>query len=601
MIRSSFGFRLFCVVVGASMLALCLAGAAQPAPPPLEQNPTVLFDGHPVFPIVISPPPILGSKTPWGTNSLAELASAGVNVFRVGPGATWTSSDITSALAWDRAAAAHHVYTWVNLNGYSQTLPGSPQDASLAQVVGTLAGDPSGSAIAMWKARDEPFWSNMAPSTLQFAYCRVTSRGDPAWCAGEPALDPAPLWVTVEAPKGTPAELAPYSAVTDIHGVDIYPITWVDPFPDLHRVGTWTATLASITPTAPVWTTLQICAAASWNHTTGAFVLPTLQQERYMAYDAIMNGARALAFYGGNVRGCLSGNDIQSGWNWTFWQSVLKPLVQELSASSPIAQALLNVGTSRPVHTDDPSTEAIVRQGTSVDDLWLIAARSDVGTVPVRFSGLPSWVHNGAVYRENRKVTARAGSFGDTFDQWGVHVYHFVEPLQLRTPKPSSATVGSRVKIRGRGLAAATRVSFGGVEAHFTINSDRELVATVPRRARSGPIAVTSPSGRRETAAAYPIRPSPRKLPAITGSPRVGGVLRATTGTWYGDPPTAHRFRWLRCNRHGAACTPIRGATRPTLQLASQAKRRRIRVLVYAYAPSGPGQALSAPTRVVTG
>lgn len=320
-----------------------------------------------------------------------------------------------------------------------------------------------------------------------------------------------------------------------------------------------------------------------------------------MAYDAIINGARALAFYGGQLHGCWSGSDAQFGWNWTFWQSVLKPLVEELSSSSPIAPALLNVGTSSPVHTDDSGTEALLRQGTSVDDLWLLAARSDPGTVTVRFSGLPGWVHNGSVYREKRRVTASAGSFGDTFNQWDVHVYHFVEPLTVRTTKPSSATVGSRVKIRGSGLAAATKVTFGGVAAHFTVNSDRELVATVPRRARSGPIAVTSPAGRRETASAYPIRPSPHALPQVRGKARVGSVLRATTGTWYGDAPTAHRFRWLRCNSHGTACAPIRGATKPALRLASQWKSRRIRVLVVAYAPSGPGEARSAPTRVVTG
>jgi hypothetical protein len=42
-----------------------------------------------------------------------------VNVLRVGPGGAWSSDDIASALAWDRAAAARHVYTWVNLSGYS--------------------------------------------------------------------------------------------------------------------------------------------------------------------------------------------------------------------------------------------------------------------------------------------------------------------------------------------------------------------------------------------------------------------------------------------------------------------------------------------------
>ena len=184
-------------------------------------------------------------------------------MFRVGPGGVWTSDAIASALALDRAAAARHVYTWVNLSGYSQALPGSAEDRGLTQVVATLTRDPSGTAVALWRGRDEPWWSDIAPPALRFAYCRVTSRGDPSWCAGELGLHPGPLWVTVQAPLGTAADLAPYGAVTDIHGVDVYPITLANPSPDLHRVGTWTSTLASLAPATPVWTTLQICAHSS--------------------------------------------------------------------------------------------------------------------------------------------------------------------------------------------------------------------------------------------------------------------------------------------------------------------------------------------------
>jgi hypothetical protein len=207
----------------------------------------------------------------------------------------------------------------------------------------------------------------------------------------------------IEAPRGTTNDLAPYTAVTDVHGVDIYSLTLRNQAaPDLYRVGTWTATLTSITSTDPVWTTLQICAGGSWDRTTGAFVLPTLQQERY-------------------------------------------------------------------------------------------------------------------------------------------------------------------------------------IEAHFTIDSDRKLVVRVPRGARSGPITMTSALSRRQTRSAFPIRPSARALPKITGTARVGGVLRGTKGAWYGDPPTAYRFRWLRCNRRGSACTPIRGATNETLRARSAldqraASRARIRL-----------------------
>ncbi|HZC74373.1 MAG TPA: hypothetical protein VE220_00240, partial [Gaiellaceae bacterium] len=291
-----------------------LAGVAHGATTTYNSTRTILFDGRPTFPIVLSPGPALGSTTPWGTDALAETASAGANVYRTGTGATWSATDIHDALAWDRAAADLHVYTWPNLGGYSQALPGSSEDDGLANVVQTLTDDRSGSAIAMWKGRDEPWWSAVPPSALQFAFCRVTSRGDPSWCDGEAPLDPSQLWVTIEAPRGTAGDLAPYSNVTDVHGVDIYPVTLNHPSPNLHRVGQWTATLADITPDGPVWTTIEICPGASFDKTTGAFILPTMQQERYMAYDAILNGAKALTFYGGSNPGCFSGSDGTYGW-----------------------------------------------------------------------------------------------------------------------------------------------------------------------------------------------------------------------------------------------------------------------------------------------
>jgi hypothetical protein len=587
-------------MVAASVVAAALAGAARPATTTFDRSRTIQFNGQPTFPIVLSPGPSPGSKTPWGTDGLAETTAAGVNVYRTGPGGAWSADDISSALAWDRATAALHAFTWPNLGGYSLAQPGSPEDAGLAHVVDTLTNDPSGSAIAFWKGRDEPWWGDFLPSQLQFAYCRVTSRGDSSWCGGELPLDPSQLWVTIEAPKGTAADLAPFSSVTDVHGVDIYPVTLGQPFPSLHRVGKWTATLASVTPLSPVWTTLQICASGSFDKTTGEFIVPTYQQERYMAYDAILNGAKALTFFGGNNSSCWSGDDSQFGWNWSFWQSVLRPLVQQLSATSPLAPALVNGARTPRITTGGTGTQVALRQGTSVDDLWLIAARNGVGSANVTFSGLPRWAHRGSVYTENRTVTTSKGTLRDHFAQWDVHVYHFVEPLILGKLSPTKATVGSHVTLQGKGLAAATSVSFGDAKARFKIVGDSKLVATVPPRAHTGPIVVTSPLKQARSKAEFTIVPSPQTKPRIEGEARVGHRLTATTGTWYGDTPTGHTFQWLTCNLHGARCKAVPGATKQRFKLGAKRLGQRFRVVVTDHTGSATGSASSAVTAVVT-
>ena len=587
------------VAVAAALVVTGLAGAARAATTTSSHG-TILLDGKPLFPLVLSPGPPLGSKTPWGTDALAETAQAGISVFRVGSGSEWSNADLADVLAYDRAAANVGAYTWVNLHGYALATPGSAQDKALANVVGRVTSDAGGRAIAFWKGRDEPWWAGFPPSILQFAYCRVTSRGLAPWCHGEQPLDPGgPLWVTIQAPRGTAADLADFSTVTDVHGVDDYPDSLANQSaPPLYQTGQWTATIAAVSPGEPVWTTLQICASGSYDTSTGQYVLPTFQEERYMAYDSILNGATALAFYGGTIAGCWSQSDTQYGWNWTFWQTVLKPLVQQLSASSQIEPALVNASTSEPVTTSDPTTEAVLRQGTSPDDLWLIAARSGIGTIPVTFSGLPSWVRSGDVYTEGRSVDVAGGIFSDSFGQWDVHVYHFVEQLTLQPLYRSSAKVGTHIALVGTGMAGVKSVSFGGRPARFTIVSDGRIDATVPLAARSGPVVVRSAKAK-VASSRFAILPTVATAPRILGAARVGHALHVTKGRWHGDPVERYSFVWERCNGHGGACTRIPGAHKQRLALGAGSVGMRFRVLVSVKTAGGTARVQTAASAAV--
>jgi len=122
-------------------------------------------------------------------------------------------------------------------------------------VIGSLKADPSASAIGMWKGADEPWKARLRPAWLRFAYCLATGRGRRSWCAGRTPLDRNHLWVTVQAARAGVWSLEPYSAVTDVHGVNQYPIAIGDPDPDLGQVGLWTDVLRWATPSRSVWTT----------------------------------------------------------------------------------------------------------------------------------------------------------------------------------------------------------------------------------------------------------------------------------------------------------------------------------------------------------
>jgi hypothetical protein len=413
------------------LLAVALAEGAGAAVTTFDQHGTTLINGQKVFPIVLAKGPDRDSTTPTGADALDEVVAAGVNVFKVGPASRpWWPEDKADAVAWNQEAAERSVYTWVNLATLADAEPGKPKDTRMREVISLLGDDP---ALAMWKGADEPQLAGFEPEQLQYAYCVATSRGQESWC--EQPEDSDHLWVTIQAPRGTASDLAPYGPVTDVHGVNDYPVTWQDQAdPNLHEVGVRTSTVASVTPNHAVWTTVQVCASGSSGPNEGEFVLPTRRQERYMIYDAILNGARNLAFYGGNIYRCWNETDQQYGWSWTFWDGILKGLIQEINAASPIAPALVNPGSTQVLASSDATTQVISRVGAD-DELWVMAARHGAGSQAVTINGLPSTVTSGTVYTERRSIPVSNGSFTDTFDRWDVHVYRFTVP-QAAPPPP---------------------------------------------------------------------------------------------------------------------------------------------------------------------
>lgn len=60
---------------------------------------------------------------------------------------------------------------------------------------------------------------------------------------------------------------------------------------------------------------------------------------------------------------------------------------------------------------------------------------------------------------------------------------------------PTSGPAGTSVGIVGGGFAEATKVSFGGVKASFTVNTPSLIQATVPARAKTGKVRVTTRNG----------------------------------------------------------------------------------------------------------
>jgi hypothetical protein len=162
-----------------------------------------------------------------------------------------------------------------------------------------------------------------------------------------------------------------------------------------------------------------------------------------MAYQAIVHGARGLAFFGGHISQIARPADAQAGWNWTFWEGVLRPLLAELT-SSAVAPALVAGDARARVKASAKDIELVAREAGGF--LYVIAVRRGSATSRVGFSGLPRRrngrpITGGEVLFEYvqdplpppiepndqqfRTISVSNGGFRDWLAQHDVRVYRF--------------------------------------------------------------------------------------------------------------------------------------------------------------------------------
>ena len=170
------------------------------------------------------------------------------------------------------------------------------------------------------EAADEPQWGKEPVAPLVRAY-DIIHEEDPNH----------PVWI-VQAPRGSVEELRPYNAAYDIGGVDIYPIGYppgghvvaAEPNKRISMVGDYTRKMLRVVDgRKPIWLTLQI----AWSGVARpgkTLRFPTFPEQRFMTYEAIINGARGLVYFGGGLPTTLSEDDREYRWNWTYWDRVLR-------------------------------------------------------------------------------------------------------------------------------------------------------------------------------------------------------------------------------------------------------------------------------------
>jgi hypothetical protein len=376
------------------------------------------IDGALTFPIGYTSGPVLGGMSPSKNDALAELKKEGY-VFQLWycPPRQWgpeKESYLDSLLQHSLEQGTRLVISIADLQHTRPT--DTAKVAELRRVVTKYRSHP---ALLFWKGEDEPQWGKVPPEDLRVYYETIHS------------LDPDhPIWIT-QAPRGTLDDIRPYSKFYDIGAIDIYPVSYppgAHAPPDsknreLSLVSDYTQTIKKANDSKTTMMVLQIC----WSGVTKpgkTLRFPTFPDERYMTYAAIINGARGLVFFGGNVRACWNDQDTAYGWNWSFYNRALRPVLDELRPDAPLYPALVAPDSKLPVHLDGAGVEFAVRQ--SGDFAYILAARRETATSEVKFTGLPTDVTEGSVlYEDPRTVTVKDGSFTDWFGPHEVHLYRF--------------------------------------------------------------------------------------------------------------------------------------------------------------------------------
>jgi hypothetical protein len=447
---------------------LCSLRAAAPLTKPanitLDQAGVLVVDGEKRFPINLTVVPGPEAKAPNGRPAYAEFADCGIMFMRSGA-PQWNEQEIANEKRKQAAAAegGMRCCPWLGWD-LSNFEPGNHhREAMLNKVIAAFKDSPG---MGLWKGADEPDWGNFHHATNsppeQVAHvAKLLHESDPNH----------PIWL-VQAPRGTVASLKRYDAGWDVGGIDIYPISYPpgahseEKNKEISMVGDFTRMMRAVAGEKPFWMTLQI--AFSGVAKPGRTLrFPTFPEQRFMAYEAIINGARGLTYFGGGLPQTLNERDKPLGFNWTYFDRVMRPLFEEIGPKSPILPALLaanskielkvvpenparravatkdeeqNLKAATPakfvqdeIASDAGAVEWLVREAGN--DIYVLACKKEGPTIRVRFSGLPKEINGEAagtvLFEEPRKVDAKQGSFADWFGPFEVHVYRFSTPVRV--------------------------------------------------------------------------------------------------------------------------------------------------------------------------
>jgi uncharacterized repeat protein (TIGR03803 family) len=159
----------------------------------------------------------------------------------------------------------------------------------------------------------------------------------------------------------------------------------------------------------------------------------------------------------------------------------LGPFVETLTTSGKVGAAVKILGNNLTGAT------SVTFNGTSA--IFTIASSTEITTT------VPSGATTGKVEVTTPSATLTSNA-------------NFRVTPTIASFLPTSGPVGTSVVITGQSFTGATSVTFGGVKARsLTVDSDTQITATVPSRAKTRKIGVTTPGGKATSSGTFTVTP----------------------------------------------------------------------------------------------
>ena len=439
------------LVIAALLLVAVPVVSTSAATPLFRADHTVLSGGQPFFPLAI-----------YGMDrdaaSLAEVRDAGFNTVGV------LEPEAPSATrSWMDTLQANGLKGWVRgANGLAledaATSPSAPVvEQQIRAQVRELRDHP---ALLWWEVGDEPGWNGVPAADLARGQA-VLRQEDPNHA----------LAMTEFHNEGL---MTPYVGIADIAGTWRYPdATGGFASHDVKR-SPYIDGVKNVRGDRPLQFALP---GWSWDPivTDWQNSYPTPEQSRFMAYQAVIQGAKALSWFG-KLRTAAkatayslppAAKDTPENFalarerNAWFWERT-KPVIREVRASTRFF-VLPEASAARRVAVSDAAIQATTKDdGGSTLRLLSVNASDAARTVDFQ---LPAGVSASqvTVEYENRTVPVDgSGRFTDTFAGLGTHVYS-INP----TAPPATASLFS-----ASATPTAAYTGPGGVEVGVRFRSD---------------------------------------------------------------------------------------------------------------------------------